>query len=339
MDLKERILRYVANVPPAISGSGGHNQTFTLACALVNGFGLTRDDALYLLQQWNVRCQPPWSDAELLHKIDSAEKASHSKPRGHLVNGNGTFHKEDFKPSSFPSKEHPAPIVIDPATAIEVFLKGFKCSESDLWEASPVKPSEDWTQDGCLLVQHLFKPGEIVNFVTQFKLDEDKAGKQKAVPVGYGESVERNELLDLWSLGMPASDCGGWMRMNPMDGQGVKDASVTSYRHILLEFDSIPLDLQLCLFGRIPLPIACVMTSGGKSLHAWVRSDSPDATGYKDDAQMLLKMLSRFGLDAKNKNPSRLSRLPGVLRRHGATGDGRQRLLYLNPKPEQRPIL
>lgn len=338
MDLQERILRYVALVPPAISGSGGHNATFTLACALVNGFGLSRDDALFCLQGWNVKCQPPWTDVELLHKIDSAEKASHSKPRGHLVssngNGNGTFNKDDFKSSSFPPKEQP--IVIDPATAIEVFLKGFRCSETDLWEASPIKPSEDWTQDGCLLVQHLFKVGEMVNFVTQFKLDE-KSGRTQ--PIGYGESVERNELLDFWSLRMPASDCGGWMRMNPMDGQGVKDANVTSYRHILLEFDSIPLDLQICLFARIPLPIACILTSGGKSCHAWVRADSLDATCYKDDANNLLKMLSRFGLDAKNKNPSRLSRLPGVLRRHGATGDGRQRLLYLSPDPQQRPIL
>lgn len=339
MELQERILRYVANVPPAISGSGGHNQTFTLACALVNGFGLSRDDALFCLQGWNVKCQPPWSESELLHKIESAEKASHSKPRGHLINGNGTFHKDDFKPSSFPPKDKPAPIVIDPATAIEVFLKGFKCTESDLWESSPVKPSGDWTQDGSLLVQHLFKVGEMVNFVTQFKMSSAENGTQKCNPIGYGESIERNELLDLWSLGMPSSESGGWMRMNPLDGQGVADKNVTSYRHILMEFDSIPLDLQLCLFAKIPLPIACVMTSGGKSLHAWVRSDSQDATGYKDDATTLLKMLSRFGLDAKNKNPSRLSRLPGVIRRHGATGDGRQRLLFLNPQPQQRSIL
>ena len=26
---------------------------------------------------------------------------------------------------------------------------------------------------------------------------------------------------------MPESDCGGWMRMNPLDGQGAKDSNVT----------------------------------------------------------------------------------------------------------------
>jgi hypothetical protein len=44
-------------------------------------------------------------------------------------------------------------------------------------------------------------------------------------------------------------------------------------------------------------------------------------------------------VDTKNKNPARLSRLPGVVRQIGANGDGRQRLFYLNPQPEQKAIL
>jgi len=341
MDKHERICRYLAKCPPAVSGQNGHGQTFALACSLLNGFGLSEEETVSYLMLWNPRCDPPWTESELRHKAQSAATAQHSKVRGHLLGDNG-FSKEDYSCTSFQAatKVEPKPaLVIDPSTAIEIFLKGFRCVESDLWDASPIKPSEDWTQDGILLLQHLFQPGEVVNFVHQFTMKDDKAGVKKPVPSGYGESVERNELMDLWSLGMPTSDCGGWMRMNPMDGNGIADKNVTAYRHILLEFDSIPLDLQLCLFGRIPLPISCIMTSGGKSLHAWVRADSADATCYKDDAAMLLKMLSRFGLDAKNKNPSRLSRLPGVMRKLGAGGDGRQRLLYLNPNPTQSRIL
>lgn len=336
MELQERILRYIAACPPAISGAGGHNTTFTVACALVNGFGLERDDALFCLQQWNVRCQPPWDEKDLIHKVESAMAAAHSKPRGHLIAGNGSFKTEDFKSTSFPAKAAPKPPVqvLDPSTVIEIFLKGFKCTEGDLWDASPIKPSEDFTQDGALLVAHLFRPGELVNFVTDFKLSEKKCN-----PIGYGSTTERNALLDEWSLGMPQSDCGGWMRMNPIDGRGVADKNITSFRHILLEFDSIPLDLQINLLARVPLPISCILTSGGRSIHAWVRSDSQDATGYKDDAGMLLKMLTRFGLDAKNKNPSRLSRLPGVVRKIGGRDGGTQRLLYLNPNPTQKPIL
>ena len=340
MDKQERIFRYLAACPPAISGSGGHNQTFALACSLYNGFALSEAETLEYLKMYNSRCRPEWSEAELAHKAQQAALAQHTKPRGHLFGGNGSFSKEDFKGTSFPAKPQPKPAAppIDPATAIEVFLKGFSCTEADIYDASPVKPSGDFTQDGILLVHHLFQPGELVNFVTDYRITETKIGT-KPVPQGYGETIERGELIDLWGLGMPASDAGGWMRMNPMDGQGIADKNVTSHRYILLEFDSIPTDLQLSLFARLPLPIACILTSGGKSLHAWVKADSADATCYRDDVTMLLKLLARFGIDGKNKNPSRLSRLPGVTRKLGATGDGRQRLLFLNPRPQQTRIL
>jgi len=333
-----RVVAYLAACPPAIAGQEGHNQTYSVACNIFNGFRLTEEETYdYLRCIYNGKCQPPWSDEELRHKANQATKAQYSKPRGHLI-GDGNFTRDNFKPSHFDPPNNPVQ-TIDPSTAIEVFLKGFSCSEADLYEASPIKPSDDFTNDGKLIVQHLFKVGEIVNFVTLFKIHEQKDKSTKAVPFGYGESVERNELIDNWGLGMSESEAGGWLRMNPMTGNGVGDNDVINHRHILLEFDSIPLDLQLHLFARLPLPISCIMTSGGKSLHAWVRADSADATCYRDDAAMLLKMLSRFGLDAKNKNPSRLSRLPGVTRKIGATGDGRQRLLYLNPSPLQRPIL
>jgi len=217
-------------------------------------------------------------------------------------------------------------------------LKGNHHGEADLWEASPIRPGEH-EEDGPLLLSTLYQPGEIINFVTEYKMSPVKSGGQKPVPCGKGESVERDELIDIWTLGMPSSKAGGWMRMNPVDGKGVADANITHFRFILMEFDNIPLDLQISLFCKLPLPIAAILTSGGKSIHAWVKVDSHDHTGYKDDSILLLKMLERFGIDGKNKNPSRLSRLVGVTRSIDASGDGRQRILYLNPNPTQRPIL
>ncbi|MBI3414226.1 MAG: hypothetical protein HY043_02720 [Verrucomicrobia bacterium] len=81
----ERARAYVARIPGAIAGSGGHDATFHAACILVNGFALTPADALPLLVAWNQTCQPPWSEAELRHKLTSADKARHAKPRGHLL--------------------------------------------------------------------------------------------------------------------------------------------------------------------------------------------------------------------------------------------------------------
>lgn len=83
----DRARKYLTRVPPAVSGQGGHNATFYAACVLVLGFGLDRSDALSLLHEWNAWCNPPWSDRELEHKIDSATKQEgernylrHAKP-------------------------------------------------------------------------------------------------------------------------------------------------------------------------------------------------------------------------------------------------------------------
>lgn len=70
----ERARRYLAKTPPAISGQNGHGQTFHAACVLVVGFGLGREQALDLLKEWNLVCQPPWTDKELEHKVDDALK-------------------------------------------------------------------------------------------------------------------------------------------------------------------------------------------------------------------------------------------------------------------------
>ncbi len=87
--LRHRITRYLDKCPPAVSGDGGHGRTFAVACALVWGFALDPETALELLaDHYNPRCTPPWSIAELQHKVEDANKAaSHQKPRGWLLNG------------------------------------------------------------------------------------------------------------------------------------------------------------------------------------------------------------------------------------------------------------
>lgn len=78
----ERARRYVSKMPSAVSGQGGHNATFSVACVLKLGFCLTDDEAFALLSEWNAGCQPPWSAKDLQHKIQSAGKQD--GPRGWL---------------------------------------------------------------------------------------------------------------------------------------------------------------------------------------------------------------------------------------------------------------
>ena len=72
--------------PPAISGSGGHAATYGVAVMLVHGLRLPPATALGLLATiYNPRCVPPWSDAELRHKVADAATKPHAEPYGWLV--------------------------------------------------------------------------------------------------------------------------------------------------------------------------------------------------------------------------------------------------------------
>lgn len=69
----DRARKYIAKIERAVSGQNGSAPTFKAACTLVKGFGLTEEDALSLMREWNTtHCDPPWSERELMHKVTSA---------------------------------------------------------------------------------------------------------------------------------------------------------------------------------------------------------------------------------------------------------------------------
>lgn len=72
----QRARAYARSTPGAISGQGGSLATFKLAVALVRGFALAEHVALAVLaEEFNPRCEPPWSEAELTHKLRYARQA------------------------------------------------------------------------------------------------------------------------------------------------------------------------------------------------------------------------------------------------------------------------
>lgn len=70
----ERARKYVSKMPPAVSGERGHDRTFHVACVLVLGFGLTEQEAFWVIAEWNQSCRPPWSDHDLNRKLAQANK-------------------------------------------------------------------------------------------------------------------------------------------------------------------------------------------------------------------------------------------------------------------------
>ena len=109
---------------------------------------------------------------------------------------------------------------------------------------------------------------------------------------------------------------GAWIRFNPLDGNGVKNDNVTDFRFALVESDTVSLGKQNAILREMELPIAAMVYSGGKSVHAIVHIDAPDYPEYRRRVEYLYKVCEKNGLkvDTQNKNPSRLSRMPGVKR-------------------------
>ncbi|MBX3408223.1 MAG: DUF3987 domain-containing protein, partial [Phycisphaeraceae bacterium] len=101
---------YLDRIPPAISGSGGHSQTYAAATAMVHGFGLDAETAFGLLwDRYNPRCQPPWSEKELRHKVSDAASKPHDRPHGWLRD-TGSVEASDVDLSGFdPERRRGAP--------------------------------------------------------------------------------------------------------------------------------------------------------------------------------------------------------------------------------------
>lgn len=98
-----RARAYISKIPPAVSGEGGHNQTFKVALYLVKGFSLSAFEAMPLLKEYSDRCRPPGDDNQLRHKLKSAENAR--VPQGFLL-GDNNYHarqSNEQKPSRFKS--------------------------------------------------------------------------------------------------------------------------------------------------------------------------------------------------------------------------------------------
>jgi hypothetical protein len=118
---RRRARTYLRECNPAISGQGGHNQTFKVAVKLVKGFNLDTETAFQLLwEDYNRRCLPPWSEKELRHKVQEAAKADN--PPGFLLgpppaspsaDGQATEPGVDGQPEPRPNHPFPEPVPLD----------------------------------------------------------------------------------------------------------------------------------------------------------------------------------------------------------------------------------
>lgn len=191
-------------------------------------------------------------------------------------------------------------------------------------EGREVTEPETWDPVSQLVkyIETLFEASENVGYVTQSWYDEKK---EKHMPTQGNWDRTAGQLIqhlrecngDIGAaLGDYKPEVGAWIRFNPLDGTGCKNENVTEFRYALVESDSTDIDHQNAIIRELDLPVACLVHSGGKSLHAIVKIDAANYDEYRKRVDYLYTVLKKNGLnvDTQNKNPSRLSRMPGIMR-------------------------
>lgn len=271
------------------------------------------------MQEYSSRCDPVWSEREIEHKLTQAETTqTHQKPRGHLLSKSVRHVYRDtphFAPSNETAKK-------DTAKSSPKTKRYEPRVDADL--PSPIL-------DGAReLLRAAFQPGEGVAIVIG-RIDEKD---NREIPKDEGIVLSREE----WLLKLDKADGnpngilsntaknGLYIRINPMRLGGKSDADVTDFRHALIECDSISQIEQWRHIAGSNVPVTAVISSGGRSVHAWVRVDAKDRREYDERVKLLHAHFTSngFEIDGVNKNPSRFSRLPNCVR-----GKSRQELLAL----------
>ena len=170
----------------------------------------------------------------------------------------------------------------------------------------------------------LFEPSDIIGYVCDYEIEE-KEGETRYKPGSRGVySRTMGDVFDAVHDGGIESglsctlheESGAWIRFNPLDGKGVGNANVTAFRFALLESDEMPQGKFAAIVKQLNLPVAAMVDSGNKSLHAIVRIDASDVKQYRERVELLYARCEKNGIkvDKANKNASRLSRMPGVMR-------------------------
>lgn len=170
-------------------------------------------------------------------------------------------------------------------------------------------------------LETLFEASENVGYVTDTWQNDDG----KYLPTKGSWDRTAGELIQLLNqcngdIGAVLGDydpaAGAWIRFNPLDGKGIKNENVSEFRYALVESDTMDIEKQNAIMRELELPIAVMVYSGGKSLHAIVRVEAANYDEYRKRVDYLYNVCKKNGLsiDNQNRNPSRLSRMPGVER-------------------------
>lgn len=231
--------------------------------------------------------------------------------------------------------------------------------EYTLWEFTRGVPSvnEDWFRrrspidveccDSEAFLGHLFNEGERVAIFTDWRSQGDflywvgrggfRLSQQRGVKA-VASKLPQGGAEGVWFLVQPVT--GQWEinhKMNKTEHVAKytrrSEVNVTAWRYFVLESDVINADQWLKVVANLPLPIAAVYTSGGRSIHALLKYEIASKPEWDMVRNMVRQIVCPLGADPAALTAVRLSRLPGCTR------NGKlQRLLYLDPAPDKTEI-
>jgi len=205
-------------------------------------------------------------------------------------------------------------------------------------------------------------PTSVEDFISRSPIDPRSASPGTALRALFQQNErtviftrEKSQGQLVWSHSTPdekldsivrTNTGGAWFLLNPVSGEMLwvdrlqkrtrrSEENTTSFRHILIESDSMEIGLWLTILKQLPLPIVSVTLSGNASAHAIVRLEASSMDQWLTEASVIAKMVIPLGACPGALTAVRLTRLPGVIRRDNRN---EQRLIWLNPLPTQTSI-
>jgi RecA-family ATPase len=166
-----------------------------------------------------------------------------------------------------------------------------------------------------------FLPGERVAICQAQNADGDWKPGKAAIHTREGWLKRGFKPLD-------ACPGGCYIAINPLKEGAARRTrdDIAVFRHVLVEWDAkhggLSVEEQEKRLRAASFPVSVIVASGGSSVHGWVRVDAPDLATWEKRRD---EVFAAMQCDPKNKDVSRVSRLPGFKR-----GEEEQRLLALN---------
>lgn len=281
------------------------------------GIGMALKDSGYdvsLWDSWSQRDMPRYHAGECEKKWRSFNGSEHPVTAGTIVK---MALDGGYQPQRKNVKEYRA------LDWDDVIGEDYVVTSADQVQELPIREPQNWdpVKEICTYLEILFSSDENVGYVTECWENNDG----KFLPTAGCYDRTAGKLLEELAVcegdigavfGDYKPECGAWIRFNPLDGKGVKNENVTDFRYALVESDQLSIEQQNGILHELQLPIACLVYSGGKSLHAIVRIDAGSYSEYRQRVDFLYNVCDKNGLkvDRQNRNPSRLSRMPGVIR-------------------------